>query len=198
MSPANHLVVFARAPELGRVKRRLAAVIGDVQAWRFYRRTTAEMLRRLSGDRRWRCWLAVTPDRFASAGRFWPARVRRIPQGEGDLGARMMRSMRRLEAGSVVIIGSDIPGIQAAHIADAFARLGRHDVVFGPAADGGYWLVGVRPRSPVPDLFRAVRWSSADALSDTLANLDRRQKVAFLETLDDVDDADSYARWRRG
>ena len=110
----------------------------------------------------------------------------------------MMRSMRRLGAGSVVIIGSDIPGIQAVHIADAFARLGRHDVVFGPAADGGYWLVGVRHPLVASDLFRRVRWSSADALSGTLANLDRRQKVAFLETLDDVDDADSYARWRGG
>ena len=198
MRPQRHVLLFVKAPRLGAVKTRLAADIGMVEAWRFYRACLAGALRRLGRDSRWRCSLAVTPDRFASAGRFWPARVRRIPQGEGDLGARMMRSMRRLGAGSVVIIGSDIPGIQAAHIADAFARLGRHDVVFGPATDGGYWLVGVRHPLVASDLFRRVRWSSADALSGTLANLDRRQKVAFLETLDDVDDADSYARWRGG
>ncbi len=202
MRAANHLVIFARAPRLGAVKRRLAADIGDLGASRFYRQTLAGVLRRLGRDRRWRTWLAVTPDRFARAPGMWRAAAGRaglpplLPQGGGDLGARMPRPFDRLPPGPVVIVGCDIPDLNPAHVARAFAALGRHDAVFGPATDGGYWLVGLRRRALAPDLFRGVRWSSELALADTLANLDWRQKVALIERLDDVDDAESYRRWR--
>ena len=66
--------------------------------------------------------------------------------------------------------------VTAARIAEAFALLGRHDLVFGPAADGGFWLVGCRHRPPD---FGEVRWSSPHALEDTLANLPRRASVGF-------------------
>jgi glycosyltransferase A (GT-A) superfamily protein (DUF2064 family) len=82
-------------------------------------------------------------------------------------------------------------------VAQAFAALGAHDAVFGPAGDGGYWLVGLRRRPRVPDPFRGVRWSTPHALADTLANLRPRERVAMLERLEDIDDAASYRRWRR-
>jgi glycosyltransferase A (GT-A) superfamily protein (DUF2064 family) len=69
--------------------------------------------------------------------------------------------------------------------------------VFGPAADGGYWLVGLRRRPRLPrGLFERVRWSSAHALADTRAGLPKDTSVALLETLEDVDDVSAYARWR--
>ncbi|MGH6660397.1 MAG: DUF2064 domain-containing protein, partial [Rhodospirillales bacterium] len=74
--------------------------------------------------------------------------------------------------------------------------LGRADAVFGPAADGGYWLVGLRRRPRRLRLFEGVRWSSEHALADTLANLGGRPHV-LLETLEDVDDGAAYQRWRR-
>ncbi len=196
MKLARHLVVFVKAPRLGTVKTRLAADIGDVAAWQFYRRTTGSVLRRVADDPRWKCWLAVTPDRFVRGGRWWPARCRRVAQGDGDLGARMSRPMQHLPPGPVVIIGSDVPEISAAPIARAFAALGRHDAVFGPARDGGYWLVGLSRRRGVPDLFADVAWSSPRALEETLANLPRRYRYAMLEELSDVDDGRDYASWR--
>ncbi len=196
MSADRHLVIFVKAPRLGRVKRRLAADIGAVAALMFYRRTAGKVVRRLSRDTRWRTWLAVTPD-SAIQGGSWPAGGTRIPQGVGDLGQRMFRPMRRLPPGPVVIVGTDIPELDSRHIAAAFAALGRHDAVFGPAPDGGYWLVGLARRARRRDVFRQVRWSTRHALADTLANLPSTWSVKFLTPLEDVDDGVSFLRWRQ-
>lgn len=189
------LVVFARAPALGRVKRRLADGIGANAALVFYRRSLARVLRRIARDRRWQTQLAVTPDRSARRARLWPMALARRPQGAGDLGARMARALGRGPAGPVIIVGADIPGLDAANVWRAFRALDRAEFVFGPAEDGGYWLIGCR-RRPLPrDLFAKVRWSTPHALADTLANLERR-RVALVDRLADVDDAAAYRRWR--
>lgn len=198
MSLPNHLVVFAKEPRLGRVKSRLAADIGAVAAWAFYRTLLASVLRRLGGDGRWSCWLAVAPDAAVRSGGLWPGGWSVIGQGEGGLGERMGRIMRDLPPGPVAIIGTDIPGISSRHIVEAFRALGRHDAVFGPADDGGYWLVGLRRRPRTPNLFDHVRWSGSHALADTMANLEPNQTASLLDTLVDVDDARSFARWRSG
>jgi rSAM/selenodomain-associated transferase 1 len=186
----RHLVIFARRPQLGVGKRRLARDVGDVAAWRFARLSLSRLKRRLGSDPRWTLWLAISPDRPMD----W-ARV--IGQGGGDLGQRMGRVFRTLPRGPVVIIGSDTPAVSAGDIAAAFAALGRSDAVFGPAVDGGYWLIGMRrrPRLTVP--FQGVRWSSPHALADTLRNLDGA-RVSFLRHLEDVDDGQALkrARWR--
>ena len=123
----------------------------------------------------------------------------RSPQATGDLGQRMAAALARAPRhGSAIIVGSDIPAITAAHIRAAFESLGRHDVVFGPATDGGYWLVGVRrglPEAAVRHLFDAVRWSSGDALADTVRNVPNEWRVGYVETLRDVDSAADLAAW---
>jgi hypothetical protein len=194
--PHNHLVAFVKAPRLGRVKSRLARDIGAVAAWQFYRTTMASVLRSLDGDRRWLRWLAVTPDRAVAEPLLWPRDWRRMPQGGGDLGARMGRVMKTLPPGPVVIIGTDVPDIRPRHIAQAFHALGQHEAVFGPAADGGYWLVGLRRRPRCPEIFAGVRWSTSGALADTLANLPRTN-VAMLEILKDIDTGANLDCWRR-
>jgi uncharacterized protein len=182
------LILFVRLPRLGMGKKRLARDIGAVAALRFERLMLGHCLRRLGRDRRWRLRLAVTPDR---AARHWTGAM---PQGAGDLGVRMHRALAVCGPGPVVLVGSDIPGLTAAHIAAAFRMLGRHDVVFGPAGDGGFWLVGCRHRPPD---FGTVRWSSRHALSDTLANLPKSLSVGFAATLDDVDDGAAYRALRQ-
>jgi rSAM/selenodomain-associated transferase 1 len=192
----RHLVVFAKAPMLGRVKSRLAAGIGATAALAFYRRALAGLLRRVGRDPRWRTALAVAPDSAARHRRLWPMALPRIGQGRGDLGLRMGRVLRDWPRGPVVIVGADIPDISAAHVWSAFHALGTRDVVFGPAADGGYWLVGARRGPPLPRIFADVRWSTRHALADTRANL-RGRNVTLLQRLDDIDDAAGYRRWRR-
>lgn len=189
----RHLVIFARTPQLGRVKRRLAREIGDVQAVRFYRGLLLAQIRGLSGDRRWRTWLFVTPD-GSLAHPTWRRTTRR-PQGGGDLGERMLRPFRALPPGPLVLVGSDIPALRSRHIARAFRLLGRHDLVFGPASDGGFWLIGSRRIKPMPfALFDGVRWSSAHALGDVRARIPACHSVALADTLDDVDTAEDLRR----
>ena len=123
--------------------------------------------------------------------------MRRIAQGGGDLGTRMDRILRVLPPGPVVIVGSDIPGIEARHVARAFRLLGSHHTVFGPAADGGYWLVGARRSLRCSDLFGNVRWSGEHALADTLANFGADPDAAFVEMLSDVDRPEDYRDWKK-
>jgi rSAM/selenodomain-associated transferase 1 len=199
----RHLVIMARAPRLGTVKKRLARDLGALAAWRFHREATRSLLTRLSPDRRWTCWLAVTPDLWASNRRkagLWnpPGPVRLIGQGRGDLGQRMERVFANLPPGPLVMIGADIPGIAARHVAAAFRALGRHQAVLGPADDGGYYLIGLtrrpRYRSPVA----GVRWGGQHALADTWANLERQgASLALLEELQDIDTGADLERWRR-
>jgi rSAM/selenodomain-associated transferase 1 len=194
MSLVPYLVVMAKAPRAGIAKRRLGRDIGQIAALRFYRATLARLLRRLGRDPRWRLVLYLTPDRDAFARGIWPAHIPRFPQGSGDLGARMRRPLEVSGPGPVAIVGGDIPDLDRRHIAAAFKALGSHDLVFGPASDGGYWLVGVKRRPRTPRLFHDVRWGSAHALADTLKGV-ARDRAALLETLDDVDDGAAYARF---
>jgi rSAM/selenodomain-associated transferase 1 len=194
--PRNHLVIFLKAPQRGAVKTRLARAIGRAAAWRFYRDTSDKLIRDLRDDPRWTVWLAVTPDGFAREGRFWPLDVPRLPQGRGDLGVRMARPFRYLPPGPVVVVGSDIPDLRRRHVAQAFRLLRRVDVVFGPARDGGYWLIGHRRRPFVPSLFKDVSWSTEHALAQTRANVPAWHTVEQLEMLEDVDTETAWRRWR--
>jgi hypothetical protein len=182
------VVVFARAPRLGAVKRRLARDIGDRAALRFHVATMTRLVRALAGARRFRVVVAMTPDR---------ARLRlpvgRVAQGGGDLGVRMHRAFWRWPRARVAIIGCDIPEAGVADVLAAFRALGRADAVFGPAADGGYWLVGMGPRRPAQP-FAGVRWSSEHALVDTLANF-RGRRVVMLRMLHDVDSGEDWQQY---
>lgn len=184
----GHLIVMLKEPRPGRVKTRLAAGIGSVAAAWWMRHQTAALLARLE-DPRWRLVLAVSPD-AARASRFWPAHLPRIGQGAGDLGRRMMRAARAMPAGPALVIGGDIPGLTRAHVARAFAALGQHDAVLGPAEDGGYWAIGfAHPRRWRERALDGVRWSSEHSLADTLARLGGA-RVALVDRLADVDAAE--------
>jgi len=182
------LVVMLKEPRPGRVKTRLGRDIGMVAAAWWFRHQVRRLLRRVT-DPRWTVVLAVAPDRAGMASRVWPAHLARIPQGGGDLGDRMGRALRNAPVGPVCVIGGDIPDINAARIAEAFKALGANDAVFGPADDGGYWLIGLRRlRAIPPNLFSGVRWSTEHALKDTEATLSGHT-IAHVAVLRDVDTA---------
>lgn len=182
------LVVLLKEPHPGRVKTRLGKEIGMTEAAWWFRHQAIRLIRRLD-DPRWNLILSVSPDREGMKSRIWPIHLPRIPQGRGDLGQRMGLIMRSLPPGPVAIIGSDVPGIQPRHVARAFRALGSRDAVFGPAPDGGFWLIGLKRAAPPPaTLFDGVRWSSRHALSDTMASLPGC-RAALVDTLLDVDTA---------
>lgn len=194
----KHVVIFARRPQLGRVKTRLAADIGPVETLRFYRSTLNSVARRLNAGGAWTTWIGITPDEALGKDRYFPKGVWRLPQGEGDLGQRMANCLTRFGPNPALIVGSDIPDIDRRHVAAAFEALRSNELVFGPSDDGGYWLVGVAQGARVGRLFDDVRWSTEDALADTLANVRSGVRVAMLEPLADIDDGAAYRAWRLG
>lgn len=180
------------------MKTRLAAAIGAEAALAVYRRlaehTVAEALGAGAAVR-----AHVTPDGAAEQAAGWLGEgPLYLPQGEGDLGARMERAFAEAFAaghGPVAIVGSDLPGLSADLLRRALALLEHHDAVVGPAEDGGYYLLALR--EPCPALFREVPWSTERVLSVTLERLREAGLGAVtLEELRDVDEVEDLpAGW---
>ncbi len=194
------LIVMAKAPRLGQVKTRLARDTGALAAWALYRRMSGGIIHRLARDPRWRTVLAVDPDGLAAragAG-IWPAGPARIGQGRGNLGVKMERALKTAPTGPVVMVGTDCPDMRPHHIAEAFHLLGRYDAVFGPAEDGGFWLIGLA-RRPYPDgIFEGVTWSGSHTLGEVITNLRPRYRAGFVDTLRDIDTVHDWRAWRAG
>lgn len=185
------LFVFAKAPVLGRAKTRLAAHTGYVHAKRLYRMMVARVLRRVS-DPRWQTILAVTPPRAIGAVKDWEG-FEQTAQVSGSLSPRLAACFAR--KGPIIVIGTDSPQIKAQDIAQAFKLLKSNTLVFGPASDGGFWLIGAR--GPVaPDIFDNVAWSTETAMSDIERNL--KGDIAYLRVLTDIDDIEALRAYRRG
>ena len=184
-----------KEPRFGRVKTRLAKDIGAVDATWWFRHQTASLLRKVGPDPRWKTVLSISPDQSAGS-RFWPPEVTQVPQGSGDLGDRMRRMFQRFRRGPTLIIGGDIPGINQTVIWSGFKALGSSEAVFGPATDGGYWLIGLKGGGePVPqNIFQNVRWSTEHALSDTVNTFGPTARIAKIACLEDIDTAADLMR----
>lgn len=188
---------MVKEPRPGRVKSRLGRDIGMTSAAWWFRHQIRHLFRRLK-DPRWELVIAVTPDVAGMHSRVWPRGMRRIAQGNGNLGDRMARALASTTTGPVCVIGADIPGIKKTHIARAFGALGAHEAVFGPAPDGGYWLIGLKNTRLAPkNLFKGVRWSGEYALEDTIKSLGET-RIAFVDELRDVDTADDFRMTLQG
>jgi uncharacterized protein len=198
--PMRVLGMFVKQPAPGAVKTRLAHDIGEEAAAAFYRACLDDLAGRFatSGDRR---WLGYAPD--TAATREWfqafaAGRYELWPQPADDLGRRIEAFFTAaLDSASsrAVLIGSDSPHLPREVVETAFAALAEVDVVLGPAADGGYYLIGAR-RSPHGWL-EGVRWSSPWTLADTVLAARRQDLTLSLLPLgSDVDTAaDLGASW---
>jgi rSAM/selenodomain-associated transferase 1 len=191
----DSVIVMARAPRLGTVKTRLAVELGEERALAIHRAMTERAIGAATGLS---CAVTVayTPADAGEEMRSWLGdRFDFAPQQGSELGARMTAAIEaRLLAGArrVVVIGTDCPTLDAGTLQEALAALETHDVVFGPAADGGYYLVGVR--APQRTIFDRVPWSSEQTLAISLARAaDAGLSVALLDEMRDVDTA---ADWR--
>lgn len=187
------IIVFARAPRMGSVKTRLAQDIGAMRALSFYRACLKRTLRTCATVPRSQTVVWTAPDNAVS-GRYFPPGLQVHPQGTGNLGRRMERALGHHAATDRILIGADIPGITPEILGEALAGLGRAEAVFGPAEDGGFWLVGLRRGWQPHGLFRNVAWSRPDTLRRSMASLPPQTGIVFAETLNDIDDLDDYQR----
>lgn len=190
------VIVFAKPPRAGQAKTRLASVLGDVAAAELARAfivDTWSLLRSIA----WADPVLATTD---ADDPFWSE----LPgatvwaQGDGDLGDRMERALRRaLEThGAAIVIGSDVPGVPAGALHQARAALKFADVVIGPSEDGGYYLIGFRGACP-PGAFAGIEWSTSHTRADTKARLRSLGKAVVRVTpWFDVDEVDDLRRLR--
>ena len=195
--PTDRLLVFAKAPRPGRVKTRLARDVGPDRAALLYRRMGRAVVDAVR-DGPFGVTICFDPEDAEAEMREWldedagvAAPLEWEPQGEGDLGARMERALRRSlsSAERVCLIGTDAPDVDATLVMDAFDALSHADVVLGPATDGGYYLIGVR--APAPSLFRQVPWSTPDVFTCTVERA--RQAGLTVQTLPELRDVDTVA-----
>jgi uncharacterized protein len=186
--PEPRLTIFARYPEPGVAKTRLIPALGADGAARIYTRLLERTLAsakasgiafelRVTGAEQ-QAFAALCGDDIAIAG-----------QGGGDLGERLARV-----PAPAIVIGSDAPALDATMLCKSRDLLERHEVVLGPAADGGYYLVGFT--RPIPFAFEGIGWSTPSVLTQTLERLSGHGiEPAMLPVLDDVDTPEDLARW---
>jgi rSAM/selenodomain-associated transferase 1 len=187
MIPA--LAILLKAPRPGTVKTRLAAEIGDRQALRLYRLMVIRALA-AARDAGFGATVWFTPTDAGAEMRLWLGdRLDLRPQASGDLGARLAAAEQAVPRGRPwLAIGVDCPRLDGVLLREAGAIATRGEVVLGPTEDGGYYLIG--GRTPLPDLFDAMPWSTSRLLAETRLRL-ARAGVAWRElpTLRDVDTA---------
>lgn len=192
------LLIFAKPPRIGISKTRLARGLGAAEARRIATFTLARTLcaARASGLRTLVC---VAPDgmvRDRASERLFGG-LDLAPQGQGGLTERLTRAFNAAPPGPVLFVGADAPDVNAPRLKDAVRKLRRHDAVFGPARDGGFWLFGLHkgPRTIAP--FEGVRWSGPHAMEDVWSQLPPRSRIGLLDMLIDIDEADDWTDWTR-
>ena len=191
--------ILCKAPVLGKVKTRLIQEMGKRRALDLYLQMFERLMAELSASR-FKTELWISPDkdhvffeRYAFA---------RFQQAGPDLGGRMSTALRdglnRYE--SVILVGTDLPLINRSYIEQAVNALRDHDVIIGPAEDGGYGLVGVK--GEIPGMFSDIDWGTERVLSQTCARLNRDGlDFGLLPLIWDVDrpvDLPRYEAWLRG
>lgn len=183
----NLLIVFVKNIKLGKVKTRLAKSIGDEGAFQVYKylvEITESATKQISCEKHIYFSDVIIEEK-------WPKTLKFTQKGAG-LGQKMQNSFKNGQKESfdkTVLIGSDLPDISPKIIEKAFDELENNEVVFGPAEDGGYYLVGMT--KPHFCVFENKKWSTENLLVETLAELDQKRiSYSLLETLNDIDTID--------
>jgi hypothetical protein len=196
------LILFTRYPRAGRAKTRLIPKLGAEGAAHLQREMTEHVLARvwpLVMRRGVNLEVWFEDGSQAEMRRWLGSGSRFVPQGNGSLGERMLRAMNAaLKSGAerVIIIGADCPELDQGAIANAFNLLGDHPVVFGPAKDGGYYLIGLR--QSLPCLFEDIAWGTSNVLAASMARArEAGVEPCLLPELTDVDEAPDLLVWEK-
>lgn len=191
----TRIVIFAKAPLPGHVKTRLIPALGAEGAATLARQLLAHTMQQaLAADvGQVELCMSPAPNDAAWQGVALPGEVVQTGQGEGDLGERMARAVRRSTQPPqsvprpVMLVGTDCPALTARLLKHAAQQLQTHDAVLMPAHDGGYVLLGLK--SPCPELFEHMAWSTSVVAGETLRRMaTRNMRVWQGPTLHDIDE----------
>lgn len=190
----NALIIFVRKPELGKVKTRLAAQVGNDNALEIYKSLltlTQKVCKRIIAHK----YLFGTD---SADDIYWKGFFQAKQMGN-NLGSRMMNAFNYLfkkDYKKVIIIGSDCPALCPEIIEDAYKKLDNSDIVLGPAEDGGYYLLGMKNLEPA--IFSNIEWSSEKVLSETINIINSLSlSHSLLPMLSDIDTEEDWIKYQR-
>ena len=181
----NALIIFARNPELGKCKTRLAKVIGNEAALEIYKyllNHTAEISEKIKADK-----FVFYSDDIKKEDLWNKDIFRKKLQYGTDLGARMENAFTelfQLNYEKVIIIGSDLLDLNTKHVDDAFQLLETNELVIGPAKDGGYYLLGMKTLHL--NVFKNKDWGTSTVFKETIKDI-QNSNYALMEELNDID-----------
>nr|WP_224095311.1 TIGR04282 family arsenosugar biosynthesis glycosyltransferase [Nostoc sp. MS1] len=199
---SQHLIIFSRYPEPGKTKTRLIRALGAIGAANLQCQMTEHTISQVKELQK---VINVSSEvRFAGGDvqlmQDWLGTdLVYQPQGDGDLGLRMTRSLYnafQAQATQVVIIGTDCPGLNCQILTQAFKQIHTVDLVIGPAIDGGYYLIGLR--CFIPELFVNIDWGSSQVLHQTVEIANKLNlSYHYLPELADVDRPEDLPIWQQ-
>lgn len=191
MPTSTIVLLFIKAPVRGQVKSRLAASIGEEMALELYKRFILDIVATVNASNH-PLRICYSPPEEGELFSSWSGQgIPVVPQKGNGLGARMENAFHEVfseGATSAVLIGSDLPDLPASIIQDAFEALNRCDAVIGPAADGGYYLIGFTRAAFSPRVFQRIPWSTGRVFEETMEKFrGSRFRVHVLREWSDVD-----------
>mgnify|MGYP001791627198 CR=1 FL=1 len=193
------LFIFTRFPAPGRTKTRLIPLLGDLGAANLQKQMTEHLVNHLQKIQDLTLQVHFTGGTRSQMRTWLGNQLTLVAQSEGDLGQRLLTAFQQgFTAGlqRIVIIGSDCPNLNEAHITQALALLHTHEVVFGPATDGGYYLIGLSHMCPA--LFDGIAWGSDRDLTQTQVIAGQQNlSTALLPQHSDVDRPEDLHLWHQ-
>jgi rSAM/selenodomain-associated transferase 1 len=191
------LIIFVRNPEAGNVKTRLAATLGSEKALQIYRQLLAHTLsitKECEIDK-----YVFYADNIMPGDEWKKSGYHQLLQKDAPLGEKMkdaFDAVFKKGHNQVIIIGSDCPYLNKQHISLAFEKLSNHDMVIGPANDGGYYLLGMKKLHD--ELFQNKQWSTTTVFQDTISDIEKNSLSYYrLPLLTDIDTEEDWLLFQK-
>ena len=191
--PSRRILLFARYPEKGRVKTRLETHLEQDEVLGLYKRFVEDILATLYGSGYPTTVCYWPPERGADMQAWLGPSLAYFPQKGGDIGERMQNAFAEAFAGGVdqaILMGTDFPDLEMGIIHEAFDGLSRNDMTLGPAADGGYYLIGFTRHAFIKEVFAGISWGTGRVFSETLEKI--RSAAVHVHILPEWQDIDTF------
>jgi len=185
------IVLFARSPELGKVKSRLAVDLGEQKALDVYIHLLTQTMNKMNELKHVHVYVFFSGLDVSFFDVLINAKF--IEQTNGDLGERMLNAFELLveKHDSLVMIGSDCYDLKTHDLKEAFDKLRDSDLVLGPSSDGGYYLIGMK--EAIPSFFRDINWGTSTVFNETMKIANKQSfDVSVLSERNDLDDLSDY------
>lgn len=191
------IILMLKAPRPGFVKTRLALTLGNKKAAQIYRDLVNHQIAQIPDT--FQTDIHFTPHLAETEMKQWlGSHLHYVPQTEGNLGERlthaMLYSFKKSPSSPITFLGGDCPEIDSSTLQLANQKAKSHDIVIGPARDGGYYLITLN--HPHPSIFEKIDWSTHKVLTQTLERIKEKKLSYFLlPEKEDIDDIHSYRRF---